>query len=935
MSLTNAVNSPPPASAGFQLSPEQEKVINYREGNLQVIACAGAGKTESISRRVAGLILEGTLPASIIAFTFTEKAATELKARIYCRVQESQGTERLGLLAPMFVGTIHSYCFRLLQTHVLKYGNYDVLDEHRHIGLISREYDSLGLKEICHRYHWMNIADFVRAVDIIGNELIDPAGLENEPLAKCYDSYVKMLDRYRLLTFNIIISKAIEALQEPDVYSRVHKPLRHLIVDEYQDINPAQERLIQLLSKPPVHVCVVGDDDQSIYQWRGSDVKNILTFAKRRKAETVRLETNRRSRPRIVATANAFAQSIPNRLPKAMKPIRPAAENEVVPWSAPTAQDEARIIAETIERLHALGYRYQDFAVLFRSVRTSAPPLVNALEEKNMPYSCAGRTGLFIQPEMNLFGEVFAWIVDGEWKDERFSEKHMADLDHIVSGLSRYFGQGAEIPGLRKYLKDWKKFRRRGNRPVNLVGDFYALLNFLGIQNIDENMAAGAARLGSFARFSELLADFEHVTRRGQPDPKSGSHTYKAGLDRGLKYFQRLHSYLLYYARDAYEDFEGEPADLSDAVAVLTVHQAKGLEWPIVFIPSLTNRRFPASRAGREQEWLLPKSVFPEPLRRRYEGGDPEERRLFYVAFTRARDAVYASYMGKTAKQEAKPSPYLCEIAKLNRGIRSFYKLPLPKAPDGIQIPDLPALEVNFSDLASYENCAFLYRLVSNFGFQQQIAVELGYGRAIHHVLHNIAETARRTGRLPSAKQIQKMLDEFYLPFADRPAFTRMYASARRLVDRYMERYREDLLRVWETERPFQIHFPDGTISGRADIILDQEEGRPGRLAIVDYKTAKSEEDDDRFHFQIAVYAAAARGEGLDVAAGFIHELQRGDREAVDVSIEADIRCLARVAKAMSGIRMGDFDPQPAGAKCKKCDYHLVCRYSPAKISDY
>lgn len=935
-SLSNSDNLPKADSRQILLSPEQQKVIDYRGGNLQVIACAGSGKTESISRRVAALILEGAPPSSIIAFTFTEKAAAELKDRIYRRVQESQGLERLGLLAPMFIGTIHSYCFRLLQTSVLKYGNYDVLDEHRHIGLISREYDSLGLAKLSHHYRSKNIADFVRAVDIIGNELIDPAEIEKKQFVQCYKAYTQMLDEYRLLTFNLIISKAVEALEDPEVFSRIHDPLRNLIVDEYQDINPAQEHLIQLLSKPPVHVCIVGDDDQSIYQWRGSDVANILTFAKRRKAETIRLETNRRSRPQIVATANSFARSIPDRLPKAMKPNRAPAGNEVIPWSAETIESEARIVAETIERLYNNGYRYQDFSVLCRSVRTSALPFVKAFEAKQIPYTCGGRTGLFMQPEINLFGEIFAWFVDGDWKDERYGKPRKADLDNIVSGLSRYFNQGIELSGLRKYLKDWKKQRRLGNRPVNLIGDYYKLLNFLGAQKINENTGVGASRLGSFARFSELLADFEHITRRGRSESAAGRRKYKAGLDRGVNFFQRLYYYLLYYARDAYEDFEGEPADLSDAVEILTVHQAKGLEWPVVFVTALKKGRFPASRAGKGQDWLLPESVFPQKLRKRYQGGDPEERRLFYVAFTRARDVVYLSYMGSTAKQETSPSPYLCEVAKINGGVRSYKKLPLPTAPDIILDPEIPPLEANFSELAAYENCGFLYRLVSSFGFQQQIAVELGYGRALHHVLHNIAETARRNRSVPSAAQIQKMLiEEFYLPFADRPAFDRMFAAAKRLVDRYLERYRDDLSRVWETERPFQVYLPDGTISGRADIILDQEAGRPGRLAIVDYKTAKKDEDDDRFRFQIGVYAAAARGEGLDVAAGYVHELQQGEREGVDVSVEAHTRCVERVAKALNGIRRKSFNPKPLGNKCASCDYHLVCRHSPVNLSSF
>ena len=198
------------------------------------------------------------------------------------------------------------------------------------------------------------------------------------------------------LTFNQIISRAVEALGDPKIYQRVHGPLRHLIVDEYQDINPAQERLIELLAQDPVELCVVGDDDQAIYQWRGSDVNNILSFTtKHAKAKTIRLETNRRSRPEIVEAANRFAQSISGRLKKKMQPTRSSASTQVVPWRSEYADKEAEIIAETIEKLNGIGHRYQDIAILYRSVRTSAPALVSALEDRGIPFNCGGRNRAF------------------------------------------------------------------------------------------------------------------------------------------------------------------------------------------------------------------------------------------------------------------------------------------------------------------------------------------------------------------------------------------------------------------------------------------------------------------------------------------------------------------------------------------------------------
>lgn len=241
----------------MQLSSPQKRVVDHRGTDLQVVACAGSGKTESISRRVAALIAEGADPPSIVAFTFTERAAAELKERIVARVADTMGSAFLDRLGPMFVGTIHGYCFHLLLDDVPRYGSYDVLDEHRHAGLLSREYSSLKLSMLGNR-HWRPIRDFMKTVDVIGNELVDPKSLSGTPLGECYDAYRAMLDRYHFLTFGLLVSLAVEALQDPATFEKVHGSLRHLVVDEYQDVNPAQHRLVQLLTALPVSLCVVG-----------------------------------------------------------------------------------------------------------------------------------------------------------------------------------------------------------------------------------------------------------------------------------------------------------------------------------------------------------------------------------------------------------------------------------------------------------------------------------------------------------------------------------------------------------------------------------------------------------------------------------------------------------------------------------------------------
>src|SRR5574337_1089855 len=410
---------------------------------------------------------------------------------------------------------------------------------------------------------------------------------------------------------------------------------------------------------------------------------------------------------------------------------------------------------------------------------------------------------------------------------------------------------------LRLYLEDWKRRYLQGTRPVNLVGDFYKLLFRLGAQKINADSPAGSARFGAFARFSAVLADFEHTHRRGRYVDDNGTRRWRGGRDRGREYLQALHRYLLYYAHDAYEEFEGELLADTDAVDILTVHQAKGLEWPVVFIPALTDQRFPSGKAGRSQSWLLEKNVFPKAKRQRYEGGVEEESRLFYVALTRARDCVYLSCFRQQVKA-APPSRFLKAVA--GDDLITTKKLPLPGRLQPVDASEVALLEVSVSDLALYEECGYRYRLANQLGFQQDIAVELGYGKAIHHVLRRVAEKATKTRRLPNARVLEDLVKRaFYLPLADKPAFDRMYAAGHRLVSRYVEDYTDDLKRVWAVERPFELHLEDGIVSGRADVILDQENGRITSLAILDYKIATAEAREKRYRRQLRIYAAADR----------------------------------------------------------------------------
>lgn len=919
------------STVAFKPSPEQETVIGHRGGHLQVIACAGAGKTEAISRRVSSLIEEGVEPAQIVAFTFTDRAAAGLKNRISRRIAESKGEAFLDRLNPMFVGTIHAYCLHMLQDHVPEFGNFDILDENKLAGLLSREHKRLELSKIGTQ-HWRPIFDFLRNADVIENELLDPLPMKGTPFGDCYLAFKQTLFRYHFLTYGLLISAAVKALGRPEVFEQVHGPLRHLIVDEYQDINPAQEKLIALLTQPPVHLCVVADDDQAIYQWRGSDVSNMQEFTKRYKPTTsLPLSTNRRSRPKIIATANEFAESIKPRLPKKMEPHRAASAPEVHCWAAETVPDEAEVIADTIEELRKKGYRYKDIAILFRSVRTSSPPLIEVLEKKGIPFRCAGRTGLFLQPEASVLGKTYAWLCKNDWKNERYGQSQPVDLNQLLKEYQDVFAGGASIPDLEPYLTDWKNLVSDNTAPVNLVRDYYRLLNLLGVQTLDLEDPATSARMGCLARFSQILADYEHVTRRARYVDEKGTQVFRGGQDRGTWFYQRLFNYLQYYALDAYEDFEGEDTFDLDTVDILTVHQAKGLEWPVVFVPALVEGRFPSKYAGQQQDWLIPDTLFPADARRRYEGSEVEERRLFYVAITRAKDMLYLSrFRKKTNKFQ--PSPFLVEVAGGDPNVVD--KLPLPEAflPPSDEAEELPT--ISFSELAAYEGCPLRYRFSSSFGFQPQLVTELGYGRAIHHILRHVAEVAKAKKDLPTTAEVEKVFkDGFYLPFANNAAFDQLFNRARALVDKYLADYSSDLMRVWETERAFELHLEKGIVSGRADVILDREGDKINSLALVDYKTANDPKADDIFGFQLAIYASAGRGEGLKVDAAYLHHLKEGERRGMPVDKVAVKVARKRADVLIEGIVDGDFPARPETSKCRSCDMRAICKH--AKCSKY
>jgi DNA helicase-2/ATP-dependent DNA helicase PcrA len=296
------------------------------------------------------------------------------------------------------------------------------------------------------------------------------------------------------------------------------------------------------------------------------------------------------------------------------------------------------------------------------------------------------------------------------------------------------------------------------------------------------------------------------------------------------------------------------------------------------------------------------------------------------VASTRARDWLSVSTHDVVNTRAVAPSPFLLQ---LNGGEEPplARRLPLPVRPTAhtSDQENLPVLA--FSELASFGECGLAYRMRTLLGFQPPLAPELGYGKAVHHIMREVAEHTTRHGRPPTNRQLDRLFDDsFYLPAANKVAHRQLKDAARRLVDRYIERYGEDLRRVWAVERPFELHLPNAVIIGRADVILDREGGRPQSLAIVDYKTAA---DGEHAHdLQLQVYANAGRREGLDVRAAYVHDLKQADRDAVDVSATAVATSERTVVTLVDRLRSKDFSARPEQRRCNRCDVRPLCRFA-------
>ncbi len=979
----------------IELTGAQRLAVECGSPCLQIAACAGSGKTEVLALRAVRAVLRGASPESIIAFTFTEKAAEELKRRIDDRA--GQRDERFVALPPsssgLFAGTIHSYCFGLLRSSGAC-ELYDVLTEERLWALLHRFARRLGLVDLLEAALPGRALSVRRAVDVFLENLlvvssdsipIDVVRCVAPEFASALERYERLTAAMRLLSFDQIVEKAVEGLRPGGpLRSLVEGRVREVFVDEYQDLNRAQEALLTALRELGANLTVVGDDDQAIYQWRGGDVSLFVSFPERHGGSLVTLAENHRSAPSIVRVSEAFARTIAPRVEKAMVASRPDCGPCVEIAIARDPEDEALQIARRIQRLLVDGHSPGDMAVLYRSVRTSAEPLVHALQNAGIPASVVGRVSLLDRAETRLLAHVFVMWAGGTWRPSEVEEfvrpDDVAEEIAAVTGKSRDEARRAVI-----------RLRDMGQRLIsrgvpNLARTYQEVLEVLGLPcGSDLDRARQERALGSM---SGLLMDFEHSMKRVAPHAGPGLQWLdRTGLDTqaeraeeravvevleagahehltrdassspgsaegrpreaspawdfatahgrpvpGEVFLARLKVYLERFASQAVEETpEGVERD-AGAVNIMTVHQAKGLEFPVVFVPCLVKGRFPSSRTGQGKTWYMPEDgeirLFD---RYRYEGHLADERRLFYVAMTRARELLVLSSFSEHRSKKACPSEFLRDLVS-NEAVRGEVQ-PLGGVNPMAAVPAASRADgmvVDCGQLLVYSECPRKYYLRHVCGFAPSMAPEMGFGRVAHHAVCEMARRAR-SGGAPSLVEAERILEErFYLPFAGPAQQQAMLDVLRRRLRNYVKRHGADLERTLDVERQFEIPLERTRLRGRIDLLLRAPDLRPSSVEIVDLKTAENRPPIPQHLNQLRLYAKAVRALGLNPVGLAIHDLESDSGEVIPVEedprelgrFEDDLRCW------IHGIRSASFSPR-AGAGCRGCDFTRLCDGRP------
>lgn len=920
----------------MKLTKAQERAVKYNGGNLQLIACAGSGKTEVVARRVAHLLTtqEGRLePRNIVAFTFTNKAAAELKERILLRTKEA-GNDDITGMAEMYVGTIHGFCQELLQTEVPKYLKYEVLEPIRQNLYVNRKSSKTGLTTSSKLNgtslrRWIDTDNYLSALAVLREDEVDIHKIDGCLVRDGLDKYRAQMTEDSYFDFSAMLDIAVKELTDnKELRAKISRRVRYVVVDEYQDVNPVQEKLVRLLHKLGASLCVVGDDDQTIYQWRGSSVENILKFEDHYPdVEQIRLEENFRSSEGVIETARGFIDKVTPRLSKEMKfaDAQPFEVGDIVALSFDSPEEEAKYIAETIQSLYGVAFKdgdserglsWSDMSVLLRSVKNNGTVITEALKNANIPFVVSGLTNLFETYEACAARNLFHFISGETIRSRSINAEPPTESELRQSWESSNLGlSNGNLDSALQYAEQIRDTLDKDDENHPTIQAVF--LKFLEIAELHEEKVPdnrGEVVLFNLGRFSEVITDWESI------------HFNSQSIDS----FQGFVSFLYYQANNAYSEGE-EDNDymVPDAVQIMTVHQAKGREWPVVFLPALLRNRFPSPKRSSNIWQLIPFEAIENAAR--YDGAIEDERRLFYVAMTRSKKFLHMTWAPIAGKNNryVRKSEFWSDIlvSKWVKRRKSSYEnrnrlKPKPRV-------SVANVAFSFTDLKYLFECGYQFKLRVLYGFNGPIVAPLGFGKSLHDALAEVHQRAM-DGNPVSVADVPDLVNRHLrTPYAFGELHTRLEKTAIRNISDYITDNANKFEYIEFSEQAVEIHLDDGvSIKGRIDLVHRTD---TNETTIVDLKSNERSQQEEITEMQLHTYALGYKElTGRDADFVEIYELEERNAmpRPVDEEFIDDVR--QETQKAASALRNMQLDPSPTISKCGQCDFASLC--SAAKI---
>ncbi len=981
------------------LTTAQRAAVTQEDGPLLILAGAGTGKTHVVTRRIAHLIAaKRARPEEILALTFTDKAAAEME-------------ERVDLLVPygyadVWISTFHAFGDRVLREQALHLGlrpDFRVLSQAEQLvflrdhlfALPLRRLRPLGdpskhleaLQTLMSRAKDEDVApaeylafarDALAAAHAAGDAAAIAEAEKQVELAEGYAACARLMAEKGLLDFGDQVVLAQRLFREhPDVLWTYQQRFRHILVDEFQDTNCAQWALVRLLAGERASVTVVGDDDQSIYKFRGAAAGNLLAFLETypAAAQVVLTENYRSPQPILDAAYRLIRHNDPERLE-----VQASVDKRLVARAAPAdgggspprfllfdaLSGEADGVASRIaEGVAAGAWQYRDVAILVRGNR-DADPFLRALNLKGIPWRFSGNQGLYAREEVRLLISLLRVLADPEDSPSLY---HLA-----ASDLYRVPPEDLALAGAlarrRHRSLAWVLGGQVDGGLARLVDGGLARQVEGGVGHLDEPPALEISPEGRAAA-ARLLKDLEHYRRvslerptgevlylflsesgwlkrlLAAASPAAEAEAQNLGrffalvqqaagllrLDRASEFVPHLDA-----LREAGDDPAAAEADAeADAVQVLTVHKAKGLEFPVVFLVNLVADRFP-SRSRREPFSL------PDGLRKdRVPAGDPhlaEERRLFYVGMTRARRELFlTAARDHGGGRPRKVSRFVLEALDLGKYEAKPYRpsaaeallrhAPPPAVAEEEVSPLAPGdpLRLSFYQVDDYRTCPLKYKYIHLLRVPLRTHHAVAYGRAIHEAISAYLR-ARLAGRAFSEAELLQAFAGAWRNdgFLSRQHEELRYAAGEEALRRFLrdEGQRPPPSKV---EQPFSVRLAGEWLEGRWDRIDE----RDGQVAIVDYKSSEVREPKEadrraRESLQLKLYAlayAAAEGRLPDqVELRFVEAGLTGAHAPDAAWAEGALDALREAA---AGIRARDFTARPDYLACSTCPFRQIC----------